>query len=198
MTDLHASTTFLRRALAEPTLLGTPFATGPAMAERIAALVPRSGAPTVVELGPGTGALTVAVRARLPHHSRYLAVELDPGLCRHLAQHLPWLQVVHGDAADLPALLVAAGITEVDLLVASLPWTLIERARRRRMLADAAAALAPGGVFAALTHLTVPPGRARALRADLATAFARVRISAPIWANLPPARLITGRTNASC
>jgi phospholipid N-methyltransferase len=198
MTDLHASTTFLRRALAEPTLLGTRSRPARRWPSASPPSPPAPAHTTVVELGPGNGALTVAVRARLPHHARYLAVELDPGLCRHLAQHLPWLQVVHGDAADLPALLAAAGISEVDLLVASLALD-VDRARpasanaRRRR-----AALAPGGVFAALTHLTVPPGRVpgsarRPRRRVRPGADQRTGLGQPA-----PARLITGRTGASC
>lgn len=141
--DLAEHRVFLRRALRRPARLGAPAPTGPVLAGRVADLVPRTGRPTVVELGAGTGALSRAVAARLPPRARFVAVELDPQLVAHLRRDQPDLEVLPGDAADLGPLLAAAGVEPVDLVVCSLPWTLLPSPRRRSMFAAIAAAMAP-------------------------------------------------------
>jgi phospholipid N-methyltransferase len=190
--------TFLRRALREPALIGAPAPTGSALAAEIARAVPATRASTVVELGPGTGAICPAVRARLAPGSRYVAVELDGELVAHLRRTLPWLEVLPGDAADLRAVLDDAGVGEVDTVVSSLPWTLLPPAKRRSMLAGIAATLAPGGVFATITTLTALPARVRDLRRCLDATFDEVVATRPVWRNLPPSRLYVCRRPHPC
>jgi phosphatidylethanolamine/phosphatidyl-N-methylethanolamine N-methyltransferase len=193
MTDFAEHRVFLHRALRRPSRLGAPAPTGPALAARVAGAIPRTGRPTVVELGAGTGPLSRAIAARLPAGSRYVAVELDPELVTHLRRTQPGLEVLPGDAADLGALLGAADVGPADVVVSSLPWTLVPVARRRAMLAGIARSMAPTGTFLTISTLTALPDRVRALRADLAGAFGRVRATPPVWRNVPPSRLLVGR-----
>ena len=83
----------------------------PALAEAMAAAVPSVGRPTVVELGPGTGAITAAIRRRLGGRGRHLAIERQPRWASLLQQRFPDVDVVHGDVADLPAILTPLLLT---------------------------------------------------------------------------------------
>jgi phospholipid N-methyltransferase len=190
--------TFLRRALRRPALIGAPAPTGPALAAEIAAVLPATGTPTVVELGAGTGALAPAIRARLAPGARYLAVEVDAELVAHLRHRMPWLDVLHGDAADLATLLADAGVGQVDAVVSSLPWTLVPPAQQRAMLAGIAATLAPTGVFTTITTLTALPARVRDLRRSLEATFDEVVATEPVWRNVPPSRLYVCRCPREC
>ena len=67
----------------------------------IASVGTQAGAPVVVELGPGTGAMTTAIEARLAPDARHVAIELDPRMVGFLRQAHPGLEVVEGDAAKL-------------------------------------------------------------------------------------------------
>ena len=69
---------FLAAALRSPGQFGAVVPSSPSLAAVLASVVPTAGAPVVVELGPGTGAVTTAIDARLPPDARHLAVELDP------------------------------------------------------------------------------------------------------------------------
>ena len=89
------------------------------------------------------------------------------GFVAHLHRRMPWLEVLHGDAADLTTLLRGAGVGPVDVMVSSLPWTLLPPVQRRSMLATIAATLAPDGVFTTITTLTALPTRVRDLRRSL-------------------------------
>ncbi|GAA4713214.1 hypothetical protein GCM10023215_65130 [Pseudonocardia yuanmonensis] len=159
----------------------------------MANLLPDSGAPTVVELGAGTGALTSRIHRRLPTGSRLLAIELDEVLAVHLAAQLPDVDVRQGDAERLPALLAEAGIARADAVVTSLPWTLLPRRRRDALLDAVAAALTPDGIATAIVTRTALPSRARELRSAFEERFLEVTTMPTVWRNLPPAAVLVAR-----
>jgi len=74
-----------REFLRAPTQVATLTASSDALVTAMLAPLPLDGAPTVVELGPGTGRLTDALRERLGGRGRQIAVELSPVLARRLA-----------------------------------------------------------------------------------------------------------------
>src|SRR5258707_12647936 len=75
----------------------------------------------VIELGAGTGEVTKALLAAgiAPH--RLALVERDPELAGFLRQNFPGPQIIEGDAAHLPGLLVANGVEHIAAVVSSLP-----------------------------------------------------------------------------
>src|ERR1700677_153159 len=66
--------------------LGQNFLNDTQAIERIAASLGELAGRTVVEIGPGAGAITSALAARAAH---VIAVELDPGLAAHLRGEFP-------------------------------------------------------------------------------------------------------------
>lgn len=100
---------------------GQHFLTQPAIARRIVALAGLDGTETVLEVGPGRGALSGLL---LEHAARLVLVEIDRDLAAALRERYrdePRVQVVEGDVLglDLPALIGAAGAAKV---VANLPY----------------------------------------------------------------------------
>ena len=69
---------FLRAWLRNPAQVGAVWPSSPRLSAKLARIAPGHGAPVVVELGPGTGAVTAQVARRLSPEGRHLAVELDP------------------------------------------------------------------------------------------------------------------------
>ncbi|WP_232665798.1 class I SAM-dependent methyltransferase [Pseudonocardia sp. TRM90224] len=189
---------FLRSVLRSPAAVGAPAPTGAPLAAAIARVVPVGTASTVVELGAGTGAISPAIRARLAPGSRYVAVEIDAELVAHLGTTMPWLEVLHGDAADLGELLRSAGVGPVDAVVSSLPWTLMPRATQQRLLAQIAAALGANGAFATISTLTALPARVKEFRSVLDATFTQVVATSPVWRNVPPSRVLICRSPRSC
>lgn len=162
----------------------------PVLAREMAKIVPTWGAPTVVELGPGTGALSGAVAGRLPADGRHLAVELDAGMVNHLRSSLPRLEVVQGDAADLRMLLEQAGVQQVDAVISGLPWSLIPLEAQRVILGEVGRVLAPGGAFTTIAYVqALGMPNARRFRELLDETFDEVVLSRTVWRNVPPARV---------
>ncbi|MEV8631135.1 methyltransferase domain-containing protein [Streptosporangium sp. NPDC051023] len=182
--DLQA---FLSAALRRQRVVGAIAPSSPALARALSAVVPTSGTPVVVELGPGTGPISEVIRERLAPGSRHLAVEIDADLVAHLRRTRPWLDTLHGDAADLGKLLAAVGVERADAVVSTLPWSLFPGETQERILREISEVLAPAGAFTTVTYLhALPLAGARALRRRLRSAFDEVLITGPVWRNLPP------------
>ncbi|MEV4751951.1 methyltransferase domain-containing protein [Streptosporangium sp. NPDC049248] len=185
--------TFLRAIMRNPQQLGAIAPSSKAVARLAASVVPATPGAVVVELGAGGGVISDAIRDRLPPGGRQLAVEVNEGMVSHLRRSRPWLEVIAADAGDLGKLLRQAGLSHADAIVSSLPWTLFEEARQRRVLEEISASLVPGGTFSTVTTLTVLPlQRFRHFRGLLEGTFATVGTLGPIWRNVPPALVYTG------
>jgi phosphatidylethanolamine/phosphatidyl-N-methylethanolamine N-methyltransferase len=194
VTPRRGTAAFMREACRASREIGAIAPSGPRLAALAAdQVIPDDGPQTVVELGPGSGALTDALQARLPPTATFLAVESNTAMVRLLAKTHPDLSVLHGDAADLPELLGIAGVGQVDLIVSALPWSRIPDPAQQRLLAAITRVLAPRGVLATvLTVPVLPLPRVRRLLGRLDQAFGSVTHRS-VWANTPPARLYVCR-----
>jgi phosphatidylethanolamine/phosphatidyl-N-methylethanolamine N-methyltransferase len=184
----HDLRVFLGALCRRPASVGAIAPSGPALAGLLASVTPTTGAPVVVELGPGTGSASKAIERRIPAEGRHLAVELDGALVEHLRGAHPELEVVHGDAAELGKLLADRGVDKVDAVISGLPWSLFPADLQRAILDQVGAVLAPGGAFTTLAYVhALPLGSARRFRALLSASFDEVIVTRVVWANLPPA-----------
>ncbi len=189
MTAEHAARrAFLNAFLSRPATMGAVAPSSARLAEVLAAVVPASGAPVVVELGPGTGAVSDAIDGRLPAGGRHLAVELDERMVAFLARSRPGLEVVHGDARELGRLLADRGVERADAVVCGLPWALFDDATQHAVLGQVGRVIGPTGAFTTFAYvhgMAIPA--ARRFRAVLRRRFEEVLVTATVWANLPPA-----------
>ena len=177
---------FLRELVAQPLAVGAICASSPHLAARMAALVDLAAEGWVVELGGGTGVITAALLAHGVPAARLVVVEQSDRLAAHLRQRFPAIHVLHGDAADLPALLAQLdGLcpsAPVLHIVSGLPLLSIPVAIRQRILRAGAEVLAPGGRLLQFTYALHGPSPWQ--QAGLACQR-RERV----LANLPPARV---------
>lgn len=182
------STVFLREFARRPGRTGAIAPSSATLAAAVAMTIPHTGDPTVVELGPGTGAFTEAIQRTLGGRGRHIAVELNPRLATHLAARHPAVDVVPSSAEDLPRILAERGITTVDLVISGLPWVSLSPLTAHAALDAATRALAPGGAFTTFGYAFargLPP--ARRFRSMLAASYEEVVVGRTIMRNLPPA-----------
>jgi phosphatidylethanolamine/phosphatidyl-N-methylethanolamine N-methyltransferase len=179
---------FLAAALRRPGSMGAVAPSSRRLASVLASVVPTTGRPVVVELGPGTGAVSALIAERLPAGGRHLAVELDPRMVEYLRAARPELEVVQGNAAHLRTLLAERDIERVDAVICGLPWALFDDATQAELLAGISAAVGPTGAFTTFAYLHGMTLRAaRRFRGSLRATFDEVLVSATVWRNLPPA-----------
>ncbi|SHG87767.1 class I SAM-dependent methyltransferase [Geodermatophilus nigrescens] len=184
---------FVREFARAPLRTASLVPSSPALAERMVAPLRRPSArpPVVVELGPGTGSFTAALRAAAPA-ARYLALELNPAMADHLEARFPGIDVVRGPASGLARALAERGLGPVDLVVSGLPWQAFAGPEGDALVADVAACLAPSGAHTQFTYSATrwaPPGRRQHRR--LQRHFGSVDLSPTVWRNLPPAVVYT-------
>jgi len=91
--------------------------------QKILAAVPWDSAKKIVEVGPGRGALTIPMYAKLSEEGRakdLVLVELDADLLPDLREHFPEAEIVHADAAQVDWEKITGG--DSWLLVSNLPY----------------------------------------------------------------------------
>lgn len=177
---------FLRTWATKPLTTGAVSPSGRYLAGAMAAIVDPSWDGMVVELGPGTGAVTAALIARGVPAERLLAVEYNPDFAEHLRVRFPAIGVAVGDAYEIADTLKRRGIDKVSAIVSSLPLFTKPPLRRRHLMQQAMAALAPDRPFIQFSYALVPPVPAEPGEWDL-------EVSPWIVRNLPPARVWTYR-----
>ena len=181
---------FLRSLLDNPAAAGAIAPSGPALARAMAAAVDPHRTGPLVELGPGTGPVTEALIEHGIDEARLVLVEFDPDFVVLLRDRFPRATVIQGDAYALSTTLAGVLDQPASAVVSSLPLLNRPEAERVRLLADALALMQPGAPFVQFTYglLSPVPREAGGFTAAL---------SAPVWRNIPPARVWTYRADGS-
>lgn len=189
--QLRENLTMLKAAINRPKEVATIFPTSPSLARALLNGQSFKKARLVVELGPGTGAITLPLRRRLSKDTKYLGVEITPSLVRDLKAKFPELCFVCDSAERLPRIL---GKRQADAIVSSIPWTLLGPEEQERLLRGILAVLKPGGTFSTYVCLNAAwyPS-ARHLKTLIEKSFRTVEKGPIVWANLPPAFVYTCR-----
>jgi phosphatidylethanolamine/phosphatidyl-N-methylethanolamine N-methyltransferase len=178
----------LREFARDPFSVATVCPSSPFLARHLANSLALADAKVVVELGPGTGALTEAVLPRLRPDVRFLAVERNPALCAAWRKRYPKYDVVEGSVADLAQICKSQGIDSVDCVVSGLPWPSFDAELQEAGLSGVHRVLGPGGQMASFGYHIglLMPGRQRYYKL-LDKYFSHVERLSWEWRNLPPA-----------
>jgi phosphatidylethanolamine/phosphatidyl-N-methylethanolamine N-methyltransferase len=173
---------FLRSWIEKPLHMGAVMPSGRLLARTMAQYVDARSEGPVVELGPGTGAITSALIERGVDQSRLVLVEYNPGFCALLRDRYPHAKVVQGDAYALRDSLRKVLTAPASAVVSGLPLVTKPMLTRLKLIRDAFAALAPGAPFVQFTYSVAPP-------IPKSLPGVSTEASERIWMNLPPARV---------
>jgi phosphatidylethanolamine/phosphatidyl-N-methylethanolamine N-methyltransferase len=173
---------FLRSWMEKPLATGAVMPSGKPLARAMAKFVDPSLDGHVIELGPGTGAVTAALVEQGVDPARLVLVEFNPTFCRLLRARYPDATVVQGDAYAIKRLLGGLLRQPAAAVVSGLPLFTKPLKFRLRLVDDAFALLRPGAPFVQFTYAVVSP-------IPRSHAGATAQCSERIWLNLPPARV---------
>src|SRR5215469_2197815 len=120
---LSDSTVFLREWLANPQRTGAVAPSSPQLGAAMARWLPRNPESFVLELGPGTGAVTDALLKYGLRENRLIGIERNPALAKILRKRFPQAHIITGDAWDLNTLLadLPRPVESVGAVISSLP-----------------------------------------------------------------------------
>jgi len=173
---------FLRSWMEKPLHMGAVMPSGKLLARTMAEYVDLKSSGPVIELGPGTGAITSALVDRGVDPKRLVLVEYNPGFCALLRDRYPKATVVQGDAYALRDALWDVLKRPASAVVSGLPLVTKPMLIRLKLMRDAFAALAPGAPFVQFTYSVAPP-------IPKSLPGVSTEASERIWMNLPPARV---------
>ena len=162
--------------------MGAVMPSGRVLARTMSQYVDINSKGPVVELGPGTGAITNALIERGVDQRRLVLVEYNPGFCALLRDRYPLAKVVQGDAYALLDSLWDVLSAPASAVVSGLPLVTKPMLTRLKLIRDAFLALAPGAPFVQFTYSVAPP-------IPKSLPGVSTEASERIWMNLPPARV---------
>ena len=173
---------FLRSWIEKPLHMGAVMPSSKLLARTMAQYVDVDSKGPVIELGPGTGAITNALIEHGVDQKRLVLVEYNPGFCALLRDRYPQAKVVQGDAYALRASLDKVLDAPASAVVSGLPLVTKPMLTRLKLIRDAFTALAPGAPFVQFTYSVAPP-------IPKSLPGVSTEASERIWMNLPPARV---------
>lgn len=183
MADFHA-----RQFVSQIVKMGTVAASTSRYAEELCKLVRLDKAATVMEMGCGTGMLTMEVVKHLKPETTFFAVEANSDFVDQARKYCP-TATIHEDRPDeSKKYLQARGLEYADVIVSALPWVLFDAVLREHLLKVVDNCLAPGGQFLTVVlahgkHSTP----AKQFKRVLMQQFSKVQSSATAWSDMPMA-----------
>ena len=181
-------TTLTMQFLRKPLTTGAICPSSVYLARQMVSGLDLERARVVVELGPGTGAITGSILNAMPKDAFFFAVELNESVLSVFRKRFPSEKVYNDSASNLPRILDSLGLKTADVILSGLPWASFSDRLQDELLDAIREALPPGGAFATFAYLqgTVLPTGIR-FRRKLKEFFSSVETSSVIWRNIPPA-----------
>ena len=184
----HGTSMFVTEMLRYPQQIGAVLPSSRHLSAVMAGWLPADPEAYVLELGPGTGAVTQALFHRGLRQDRLIAIEKSTRMATALRAHFPGAHILTGDACNLDKLLRRnfREITSVGAVVSSLPLRVFSPEAAKTLAAKIRSVLDLEGRWVQYSYW-LGNGRAEA------TAAFELCSTRVVWRNLPPARVTVYR-----
>ena len=181
---LTDTTLFLQEWLANPQRTGSVAPSSPQLAAAMARWLPSDPESFVLELGPGTGAVTQGLLQNGLREEKLIAIEHNPKLAKMLREKFPRAQIIHGDAWHLDILLreLREPVASVGAVISSLPLLNFSVEQAEALAQKIRSALAPRGNWVQFSY-NIGKKQVRG------SSTFKLRASKIVWLNFPPARV---------
>jgi phosphatidylethanolamine/phosphatidyl-N-methylethanolamine N-methyltransferase len=184
LATLTDTTLFLQEWLAHPQRTGAVVPSSRRLATAMAHWLPSDPDSFVLELGPGTGAVTQALLKHGLREERLVAIERNPKMARLLHDRFPRARIINGDAWCLDDLLREGldPIENVGTVFSSLPLLNFPEHKAEALAKKIRSVLQPQGTWVQYSY-HIGKNQSRG------TSSFQLLASKIVWLNLPPARV---------
>jgi phospholipid N-methyltransferase len=191
-TGLREHVLLFSRFLKSPRTVGAVTPSSRHVADAIVEHVDFDQPGRIVELGPGTGALTGPIVERLGPHIDFLALEIDPEFCRSVQARWPAVDCVCVSAEELGAVAADRGLLPIDHIVSGLPFATLPQTVTQLILENVVRVLRPGGTFSTFQYVhSYGMSPASAFRRSMSEKMGGEPEVRVVVKNLPPALVLT-------
>jgi phosphatidylethanolamine/phosphatidyl-N-methylethanolamine N-methyltransferase len=170
---------FLKALFSNPRSIGAIIPSSRYLAQSISQCISITPNGFILELGPGTGAITQGILQSGILEDQLIALELSPELINALKINYPHINIVHGNATELSTLLQNI---KFDTIISSLPLLSLPKTDLNRILEEIPKVLQPGGKLIQFTYDIFN-------RKNIFPSHFKLEKSIMEWRNLPPARI---------
>ncbi len=184
MPSHHSLFDFAREFIKNPRHTGAICPSSGFLARQMAALVP-PGTGKVIELGPGSGPVTLALLNQGIDPGDLILVERTQSFADYLKQRFPQIRVIRGDAGELSALIGPLN-EPIRAIVSSLPLRSMPKATVHKISCEINKLAQPGTRFIQFTYHLYdknPP-----FTEPYAQSYTSNK-GCIVWRNFPPARV---------
>jgi phospholipid N-methyltransferase len=180
--------TFVAEFVLHPKSIGAVAPSSRGLARRVVGAVDWNSVDAVLEYGPGTGAITEHIVSSLRPETRFIAIELSARFADVIRKRFPDVCVCEDSVANVQSICEQERVHGADAILSGLPWSSFSDSDQTTYLNAMMTVLKPGGKFITFGYLQalLLPGGMR-FRKKLRRYFSEVKMSKPVWANLPPA-----------
>lgn len=142
-------TLFASNFFKHPKMLGSIIPSSPFLVRRMLSHVDWQRARVLVEYGPGVGTFTREILRRMHPEAMLIVLETNEDFVDYLnrAYPDPRLQVIHGSAEDIGAILSERDLDAVDYVIAGIPFSTLPTPIRENILRSTQQAISPTGAF---------------------------------------------------
>lgn len=167
-----------------PKTVGAIAPTSPITARRMASVIDTDSNLPVLELGPGTGAVTKAILQKGVAPERLVSIEYSPDFFAGLVSAYPGVNFINGDAFDLETALGGTGFGLFDCAISAIPLLNFPMAKRVQLIDRLLDRLSPGRPVVQISYGAASPVSSR---------HSNIAVKPLDWIvrNIPPARLWT-------
>jgi phosphatidylethanolamine/phosphatidyl-N-methylethanolamine N-methyltransferase len=171
---------FFRQYLRSPRSVGSVIPSSRALGRGVAAETAWEPGQYVVELGGGTGSITMGLIERGIPRDRLVVIELDGPMHAYLKERLPGVNVIQGDATRLDEILLRLGVDVVSTVISGIPMVGNPIPLRRAIVGQGMKVVRPGGFMLQYSYSPVAPIPAK----DFGV---KARLARYVLWNFPPA-----------
>ena len=188
-----SAVTFLQEFTRNWKTVGAVAPSSRALADQMMDCAAVANARHILELGPGTGALTGAIQDVRAKDSSYLGIEINSTFASQLRQRFTGMNFEVAGAQEFDFASYLKDREPIDVIISGLPWTAFPRSLQEAILGNVLPHLAPNGRFATFAYYgfhRMPSGQR--FRQLLHQSLPEVETSPVVWGNVPPAFVYIG------
>jgi phospholipid N-methyltransferase len=144
------SVLFFKRFLQRPLQVASIIPSSKALVDRVATKMDFSGPRVIAEYGPGEGAHSRELAQRMRPDAQLLLFELDAAFSRDLGRQFAdddRVHVINANAATICSELARRRIAHCDYIISGIPFSILEKKKKRALLQKTHDALIDGGAF---------------------------------------------------
>ncbi|MEL6821210.1 MAG: rRNA adenine N-6-methyltransferase family protein [Calditrichota bacterium] len=190
--DLAAALSFVKVFLRNPAQVGALAPSSKTLASKMVTDLDLGAGDSILELGPGTGAVTRQIHAILPTETTYLGIEREPKFVKLLDKRFPDLNFITGTAERAKQLCKQEQCPPAKAIISGLPFSSLPGQVREEIISSIDQLMTSGSIFRTFQYVhAYPLPSAIKFRNEMRSRFGHHRRSKVVFKNLPPAFILT-------